>query len=476
MVGIKEDVILDGCIGVKISSLTTSQIIDIKRELTLVPSVYRGDPQPISLWAITDGHLWVPRHFPIHCECYFPEVYDESIPGSFPLPVGTDHIFRVKTGLRDERGQPQACDSMVAYLNLNGSGVLQAYTGCGKTILGFTIAAHFGKAIGVFVYNSHMLDNWVETAKLVFGYTDEDIGIVQGDRCDLGKPVTIMMVQSLYSRDDYPDELYKQMGFLLADEVNRFAAPVWQSVISMFPATYRLGMSADPTRKDGLDLVIAWNFGPVGYMVPEQKKKARPLVIQVQYSKNYNRRNYIQTWGAGRGMPDAMKYRKLLAADKGRNKTMITEMVKARRAGRKALVFTQFREHAEELNRLFMEAYSHELKDVEGSSYTTTLLMGGIKKKDLKYAMSGDFIFTTYAFSRDALNLPHIDTIFFATPCGDPLQAIGRLRDVGPEKKSLLAVDFFELNDYSERGAQYRRNKYADLGLEVKLAKRTKVR
>lgn len=457
--------IYEGCIGFDKSKLTTTQLNRMRRELVLVPTVFKGDPEPAVLFEEDATHIWVPRHYPENAATPLPTIDHLRQVATGAMVVS----FDVKTTLQESRGQVTAVENMTSYILANHAGVLQAYTGCGKTIMGYTIAANFGRAIGVFVYNNHMMRNWIETAQLVFGLKEEDIGVVQGDRCDLGKAVTVMMVQSLYSRE-YPDALYDQMGFLLADEVNRFAAPVWQGTISMFGAPFRMGMSADPSRKDGLDDVVTWNFGRVAHKVPEKKKKALPLVCQVQIQKSYPRSKYIQHWGEWRGFPDTMKYRKLISQDRARDAVMVEEMLNARISGRKALVFTQYRDHVERLKDLFEMSVALESKVPVTS---TSALMGGLKKKELKPAMEADFIFTTYAFSRDALNLPHIDTVFFCTPCGDPLQAIGRLRDTGPEKKSLLGVDFYEDTAYSREQAAKRAVKFRGLGLKIHHAKRS---
>ena len=136
---------------------------------------------------------------------------------------------------------------------------------------------------------------------------------------------------------------------------------------------------------------------------------------------------------------------------------MVAEMVNARQSGRRALVFTNYRDHAKLLRKAFSDAVEVETE--------ATLLIGGVK--DIDSAMRGDFIFTTFAFARDALNLPHLDTLFFATPPGDPLQPIGRLRDLGPEKKSLMVVDVLEDSDYSLERAQKRLDFYENRGLKV---------
>ena len=88
--------------------------------------------------------------------------------------------------------------------------------------------------------------------------------------------------------------------------------------------------------------------------------------------------------------------------------------------------------------------------------------------------MSGDVIFCTYAFGRDAMNVPHIDTLVMASPPGKVLQVIGRLRDKGPaDRRPLLALDIYEKCGYSERKAGRRADEYQNLGIKVIHASRT---
>jgi superfamily II DNA or RNA helicase len=392
-------------------------------------------------------------------------------------PVGVEHVYDIKCA------DP--------YRNFVAGGVV--VHNCGKTILGYAIGQRLNTTIGVLVYNSHMVKNWVETAKWLFGLGDDEIGIVQRDRCDLGRPVTVMMVQSLLSETQYPEELYNQFGIIIADEVNRFGAPQWNEVMKILPARYRVGMSADPTRDDGLDNLVQWHFGNIAHKVVMQT--AKPEVVQVLYDKEYPLYTYTDPWRetpSGDPMPNPLKYDKVLAADQQRNAFLVGELVKMRRKGRRILIFSRFRNHLTELKKMFesrmnildcivaaTEQESEE--DVQFFELDTkvTLLVGGLEKNKrdkgkLDEAMKGDVIFCTYAFGREALNVPHIDTELFATPPGKPLQPIGRLRDKGPpDRRPLLAVDPYENVDYSIRKAQRRCDKFIQLGIKVSKITRT---
>lgn len=442
--------------------------LDLQDRLSLKSRPWRDfPPTEVKAYYTKDNYFWVPRF-------YFDGSIQNGFLGKHPIQFdwieGTPVDLPNKVSLDPNRGQPAAVDAMEAYLRQKSGGILVAPTGCGKTILGYSVAQRFKTSIGVLVYNGHMLDNWIQTANQVFGLQPSDVGVVQSEQCDLGRPVTVMMIQSLLARD-YPKELYDQIGFLIGDEVPRFGAPQWNEVLKQFPARYRLGLSADPKRDDGLDKLIEWHFGKIGHVIGA--KTAKPDVVQVLYRQNYEPRRFCD-WN--KPEPNPMKYDKLLQADKGRNAFIVGELVKARAMGRRILIFSRFVEHLKSLRDAFEAAWdpgvlgqlADDSIEVGRAPTKSTLLVGGLTDARREDAMSGDVIFTTYAFARDALNLPTIDTLLFATPPGKVLQPIGRLRDKGdPDRRPLLAIDIYELPDYSKHKARRRCETYNTLGLKV---------
>jgi len=274
---------------------------------------------------------------------------------------------------------------------------------------------------------------------------------------------------------------------LLVHNCNRFGAPQWNEVMKLFPTRYRVGMSADPTRDDGLDKLVTWHFGPIIHKVVMATPK--PDVVQVLYKKRYEVREYTNSWKrtpSGEPMPDPLKYDKMLAEDTRRNEFLVNELVKMRGKGRRVLVFARLKDHLKALKENFSarlnvldalvyasspDASSPDASDellLLDEDTNVTLLVGGLKGSKLDDAMSGDVIFCTYAFGRDAMNIPHIDTLLFATPPGKPLQPIGRLRDKGPaDRRPLLAIDPYENVDYAIRKADRRYDTYAQLGIKV---------
>jgi len=465
--------VMRGALGLRRDLLSNEHVAWLRQRLTVSSIPYKGQAATKVVAINDDGtYLWVPRFFD-HLE-FWPKVkhWDWVAP---PLK----HQFKQLMQPDPARKQPEAIEQIAAHLREHSGGIGVLPTGIGKTMVALSIAAKFKTPIAVFVYAGHMIDNWIEHAKSVLGLQDHEIGMVKEDRCDLDKPFTIISIQTILCRD-LPDALYNQIGFVIADEVHHYAAARWHQVISKFPARYRLGMSADPLRDDGLDPVVRWLFGKVAYNLSRRPTGETPLVCLAKLPVGYEEGKYCDWfkdddghWTIG--SPNAMKYDKLLMRDEKRNAWLVDKLVDARQKGRRILVFAKHRDHIKLLHDTFKRRWNNvllALAAVSTAEMPETKMMclwGGQSDKERREAPTADVIFTTHGYSREALNLPHIDTLFFATPPGDPLQPVGRLRDRGPtDRKSLLVLDPYEETSYAIKKAQRRKASYESLGLQVK--------
>ena len=463
--------VMRGEVGIPVEDLTPDQISYIERKLTFKVKQWDDTPDvTVEGFSYEDGFLWVPRYFES-------ENLHQRI-GEWGWTEGEPFSFSISATLDPARGQTDAVPNTVEHLLQDSGGILIAPTGTGKTLQGLVVGAHLGRFIGWPVYAGHMEDNVREHAHLI-GLTDDDIGVVQSDRCDLGKPLTIMYIPSLLGRR-YPDALYDQIGTLVCDEVNRHAAPEWKKTISQFRARYRLGMSADPKRKDGLDKLIEHAFGSVAHKSPRIRSESvkPPTVVTLFWRKSYSAQSYAKWKKVGgeweQGDTHPTKYDKVISEDIARNRMLAVEIRKAVATGRKILCFSRFVEHlkvVEQLVKLPDSAVDRLAGVVEGDSprYTTGLLTGSTKKKERSVVIEADILFTTFAMARDAFNDPKRDTGVFMTPPGDPLQPLGRLREKVEwlARRPLLWIDPFEDTKYARRKMHWRREKYDSLKLPI---------
>jgi superfamily II DNA or RNA helicase len=477
LLSVGKSLVMRGEVGLPRSDLDPFSLELLKRQLTRTPTGYDGPGNPVCALRDDDpDQVWLPRYF--QKETLWPLV------GQWSWASGSPFQFNAQIRLDPERGQDTAVPAMIQHVSQHSGGILVAPTGTGKTLMGYAVASSFNRFIGVPVFVGHMLDNWVQHAKTVLGLSEDQIGIVQGERCDLGKPVTIMMLQSLLARR-YPDALYEQIGFLLCDEVHRFGANVWKTVVAQFPAKYRLGLSANPVRKDGLGDLISWSFGEVGHRAKRVRSEAAvaPTVFVLNMDRDYPYESYC-TWTRDNGEwapgePHATKYDKVIAADEVRNDLIVQEILKAIAKQRSIIVLSSLVKHLDHLRRKVYLALEeiHPLKRIvqnvpypQGKCFTRlATLEAGLKPHEREQVGEADVIFATYSMAREALNIPKLDTAFFTTPTGDPLQPVGRLREKveGVERRPLLIVDCSEATSYAKGRLTKRKRAYQSLGLRV---------
>jgi superfamily II DNA or RNA helicase len=467
------DVAMEGEIGIRIDTLDDDQLADLRKRLTLKTKPWsdKEEPREVPCYREENGYIWLPRHF--EAARLWSRVTQWSWIDGDPYEFD---FSRVKPD--PDRGQTLAIPTTVAYLQRHSGALLVAPTGTGKTFMGLVIGAHLGRCIGVLAYAGHQVDNYTEEAMKTLGLSEDQIGIVQQDRCDLGRPVTIMMVESLLSRR-YPDALYQQIGYLCADEVQCYGAVEWRRVLRQFPARYRLGSSADPKRHDGLGKLIGWSFGAIAYTASRVRTQntQTPTVVAIQWMRDYEYTRFCcweqgedGSWEPGEEAHPT-KFAKVLAKDDERNAMLMIETANAAEKGRSILVFSQFVDHLERLRLMF----DVEIQRRGGNRVVTSAFyIGGMKKPARIQAVSADVIFTTYAMSRQALNVPKLDTEIFATPAGNPLQPIGRMREKaeGIDRNPLMACDVFELAQYSREKMIARRGRYRRLNIKTQEVQR----
>ena len=470
----KERIIMRGGMGIDMSCLTGEHLDYLQKRLTLSMNTFNEEDPPVIVqsFKIDDGRFWVPRYF--DWIDFWPKITSAGWQWVAPyLDYDLKSLFTPKVADR----QPEAIENIVEHLKQHSGGIAVLPTGVGKTMISLEVARRFQTPICVLVHKGDMIDNWIEHAEKHLGVPRDDVAIIKERSYAEGKPVTICSIQTLLSRD-FSEDFYAQFGFVVADECHHYGASQWSKVINSFPARYRLGISANPIRDDGLDPIIRWSFGKVAFGIYKPISQTLPLVCLMRWepaapykeSRYYDwRRDSDGSWVRTR--PNALKYARVLAEDTARNSWLVGKIIDARTKGRKILIFTKLRDHLEALHDEFVARWTAAMLASGGDPAATVIskLWGGLKEKDRRKAMSADVTFTTYGFSKEATNLPQKDTLVLATPAGDPLQTIGRLRDKGHEdRKSFLAIDPFESNTYSFKKVVERKLAYQNLGIQVK--------
>ena len=396
------------------SGYITGETQEIKKELTvraIVNTEFGFPPPPFKVFRKAKSGLCVPRF-------YGEDKLGPPREDRRPEPIKINVKFNGK--LRDETHQNAA---MAAAIKA-GNGVLSLPCGFGKTTVALAIASKLGYRTMIVVHKEFLANQWKERIQQFC--PGASIGIVQQDKKETECDFIIAMLQSL-SLKEYSFNDFDMIGTLIVDEAHHICAKVFsQSLFKMCPK-HIFGLSATPTRKDGLTKVLHWFMGPTFFSI-ERENQEQVEVFPIEY-----------TCDRFRDPPPCTRFGKLSLA------TMITELTEDRQRNiviakiikdvskttRQVLVLSDRRHHCEVLHQSFKK--------------TSGLYMGGMKESDLALSSKKQIIFATFSQAHEGLDIPTLDTVILATPKSDIVQSIGRImRETHGKKNNPHIYDIFD--------------------------------
>lgn len=147
----------------------------------------------------------------------------------------------------------------------------------GKTSMAIGLVNRVRVPSLIVVWSSSLMRQWHQRLKSELGLHELEIGLI-GDGHNSVRAVTVGLQQSLVKRHD----LRSKFGLVLCDEVQRFAARTFVEVVDHFDAEYRVGVSADETRRDGQEPIIYDVFGPIRHETAQKTLVEEGAVIDVK--------------------------------------------------------------------------------------------------------------------------------------------------------------------------------------------------
>ena len=425
------NVVVDGWVWLPKSSLTSSQMAKIKKQLTVVPrkmSDFGGKPPaPVCLYADKNGMLGVPRGF------YRSKSRRDNNQNLNVSDGGkmNPHIISLMRSDGPYAEQGTALDMMAKYTKEHdwGGFLLQAGCGFGKTNVALEFAFRLRRRTLILVHKEFFLRQWRERIEQFF--PGAKAGIVRQNKCDYeGKDFVIAMMQSI-ARDKggkYPEEFYSAFGLVVSDECHRIGAATWAGVVPRFNSRWRLGLTATPRRKDGAEQVFFHHLGFVLY-----RAKSKGLIPQVKTVLSDAR--LMPSRVSGRMVrADDLKHVHVLAQlvqDPSRNKAITDCVAGYAGAGRKVMVVSERLKHLSSLHALLTPAMVRLNKVISIGYY-----VGGKTESELKEAERANVILATKQMIEEGLDIPAVDVLLMATPMSDVEQTVGRARRFCKPSKS----------------------------------------
>ena len=294
----------------------------------------------------------------------------------------------------------------------------------------------------IIVHKQVLLDQWKERIEQFI--PSAKVGLIQGPTIDVeGKDIVLAMVQSL-TRKEYPRGLFACFGMMIVDELHCICSQTFSEALFMIQTRYRLGLSATPKRKDGFDKVFLYHMGPTivelhsNLIEPEIKFFFSPVLKGIEVVNN----NF--------GKVNLPKLITDIANNEERNDYIITIIKEVMKEDRKMLVFSDRLKQCKTLNFLFKRVITDKTCDT---------FIGEKKKEELKKALEADVIFATYGICKEGFDCPSLDTLLFATPKSDVIQAVGRILR-RKNKFHPVVIDIVDKQFGTLKGQYYKRKQY----------------
>ena len=406
-------------------------------QLTMAPLATTTVPRPLRFPAYVEDaeKLVVPQYW---AKDAFPNAAFKDMRSS-----GKTMDCEFEGQLRPELEQPQAVDATLQKLRTTGGAVLSLAVGHGKTCCGLYIACKLRAKTLILVHKRFLADQWAE--RIAHFVPSASVSFIQGAECDTSGDFVIAMIQTLLSRD-YSHRIFDPFSLLIFDEAHHVAAKVFSQIMFSLNLPYTLGLTATPTRKDGLERLIHYFLGPVSYT----KSLSCDQNVHVGVYK-YSCEMYADTPPTNvRGDVDYTKILTMLAGNAHRT-AWIVELIEKQLLHKDVLVLSHRRAHCEALVKL-----------LQNKGLDAALYIGGIKT-----IPTARILVSSYAYVSEGFDEPRLEALVLTTPASDVSQTVGRILRGNAPNRSPCIIDIVDTWGVCFAQAAKRRKQYLASGFII---------
>jgi len=465
------------------SSLSAQQTEKIQKELLVAPKVnskYMGkaalDALSFKVYRESPTRWYLPRAWAT--QAFGPA--EQTV-----IPDGTD--------LRADllfQGKPYDYQEaiMSSFINAGANGLICVPCGKGKTFMALGIAAKLKKRFLVIVDKEFLMNQWKGEMEALF--PGIRIGIIQEDNKQIGdieepapkdpsiaemkeklrelglkvggtkeallarlkeaipdynQPApkerlqydcSIGLIQTIVRRDFGPSD-FESFGFTIFDECHHLGAQHFSKTLQRVQTAKMLGLSATPTREDGLTKVFTWFIGEPVYWEKTREPDPTVEVKGVNIETQDIIYNTIPTDWRGETVTARLLGNVLGCAE--RNKKILEWILKlAAEPRRRILILSERIGH---LNTI------EELVKAADPALTMSYYVGGMKEEVREEgAATARIILASYAMASEAMNIKTLNTVIMASPRKAVEQSTGRILRIRPDQREVppMIVDIID--------------------------------
>lgn len=408
----------------------------IKKDLTIKQkSFFTNEIETLKFYEELNNAILIPRYYPgikdINNECN----------SGFDIQINSKISLRNKTQ-----------EEVVEYLTTHDNGIIKALPGIGKTVCAIEMICRRKKKTLIIVHKKELLKQWKKEILDFTDITEEQIGIITTQKTKYKKELDKSIILSTphviglavkNKKYDFLQYLKEcGIGVLIGDEIHSIAgAEIFSKSCITIDSKVNFGLSATPERPDETNKIIGYHFGNIVEFAVSDKDTIKPMIyiIKSDFEINKNKRFYINYGGKF----NLCKYSSQAKISNKYNNVIMSLINKCYNEKRNTLIVGNY------IKPLLYLAENSKIEKKDIGFFLPTANKKDILKlsdtSDLKEAfLTKQMVFATYQAVRDGNNRPDLDAAIMVLPTNNPVQLIGRLTRVIPNKRTPIVFDIVD--------------------------------
>jgi superfamily II DNA or RNA helicase len=392
-------------------------------------------------------------------------------------PIGTNdnrvdglHVHFPKDPL-PRPNQVKLFEKTARFLLDGDSGVVSAYTGWGKTVLGYHAAFVVQRKTLVITTKEDIYLQWLAGAQTFLGLHPHEIGEIRGDKCEVkGTKFCVAMIHSLSKEGKYPKWIDEEFGLVIFDECHRLPADQFSEVAFMFRARLRLGLSATPDRQDGKEIMVLAHIGPIRAQTDAQLMIPKVLRFNsawecpkvLRLDEDTGEKKVVKL----PHQPGKTTHiEKMIAADPARNLFLADLIHSAFEKNRQLVMFSTLHDHMQAVHRICREEFGISGRKMGFYKGATTKAERSHREREKVKPI----LFTTFVMMGEGTSLDWLDTCLLGMPRSQVTQPVGRVRREYLDKGPPVVIDVVDhdspvFSSYAESRLRW----YKKIGCQIK--------
>ena len=385
------------------------------------PSGFK-DPTSYDAYRETKKNYFLPKYWGL-------EHIDPNPVIKFPETSHMNAKFNFKD-FKFRKNQVQLISDMFKhYLEDSGKPILKpscdkfinAGTGIGKSILALIISAFLRKRAIIVVHTKEIILQWKEYIEA--NMINAKVGYISGQKYKLdGCDFVICTVQSLMKSTLPLEELLADFDTVIYDEAHHYCSQVFSNVLRRIVTRYSISLSATIDRPDGLDKVLHWYLGEIGFKT--EVLLDYDVEIDVIEFTPKDKKYFKELPLPGKKMNTGKMMSNLILIPE-RNRMIVDKVIDIfeKQPNRHILIISHRVSQMEYFKEKFSKLYGEEnIGMIVGETGKHM-----IKDNDMKAVTGKKIVIGIYNLCKESVNISGLCCVLLATPMSRALQSCGRM-------------------------------------------------